>query len=121
MNYFAKILKGYLLAFFIFFLFTVFITLLIKFTAVPESQAALYLLAGLSLSTIFLGLYMGNLIGKHGLMVALAFSLLYTFLVLFAVLCAYSKPINPQSFDVKYAVPVLLGGIGGIIGVNLRK
>lgn len=121
MTYCAKMIKGYVMAFFLFFLFTVLFTLLVKFTAVPESHSALYMLIGLSLSTIFLGLYMGNLIGKHGLMVALGFSLLYTFLVIFAIICAYSKPITMQSFDIKYILPVLTGGIGGIVGVNLRK
>lgn len=121
MNYICKLVKGYFIAFIIFLLATFFITGLIKFTSVSEAYSFYYLLAALSVATLFLGVFSGNLIGRNGLICAAGFSLIFVFLVVFGACCAYFEQISKDTFDLRYIIPVLIGAVGGIIGVNVKK
>lgn len=121
MNYICKLLKGYIIAFIIFFCFTIISTLLVKFTTVPEKYLFYYLIVSLTISTLFLGIFSGKLIGKRGLLSSLGLSALFVFLIIFAITCTYFKELSIHTFDILYILPIIIGGIGGIIGVNVKK
>ncbi|QAT42885.1 TIGR04086 family membrane protein [Aminipila luticellarii] len=121
MNYIYKLLKGYLIAFIIFFVLTILVTCLIKFTSVPEQFSMQYLMAAMCAATLFLGIFSGRLIGKRGLLSAVGLSAVFVFLIVFGINCTYFQDLSLNSFHAPYLFPVALGGIGGIIGVNAKK
>lgn len=121
MNYIFKLVKGYLIAFIIFLILTVVITMFIKFTSMPESLSMYYLLAAICFATLFLGIFSGKLIGKRGLVSAIGLSAIFVFLIIFGINCTYFQDLRLDSFNIQYMIPVAVGGIGGIIGVNAKK
>jgi len=121
MNYLCKLVKGYLLAFIIFLILTTVITVFIKFTSVPESFSVYYLIAAMCIATLFLGVFSGKLIRKKGLLSAIGLSAVFVFLIVFGINCTYFQDLTLNSFRAQYGIPVVIGGIGGIIGVNVKK
>ncbi len=121
MNFICKLVKGYLIAFIIFLILTVAITMFIKFTSMPESFSIYYLIVAMCIATLFLGIFSGKLIGKRGLMSAIGFSAIFVFLIIFGINCTYFQDLTLDSFNIQYMIPVIVGGIGGIIGVNAKK
>ncbi|QIB69460.1 TIGR04086 family membrane protein [Aminipila butyrica] len=121
MNYLYKLVKGYVIAFMLFFLLTVILAFLIKFTSVPESFSIHYLLAAMCIAALFLGVFSGRLIGKRGLLWAAVLSALFIFLLVFSINCMYFQDLSRNTFHPVYLIPVAIGGIGGIIGVNVKK
>lgn len=121
MNYFLKLVKGYLMAFIIFLILTVIITMLIKFTSIPESFSIYYLITAICFATLFLGIFSGKLIGKRGLLSAIGLSAIFVFFIIFGINCTYFRDLTIDSFNIQYMIPVAVGGIGGIIGVNVKK
>lgn len=121
MNYILKFVKGYLMSFSIFLLLSFLLAVCIKFTSMPESIAAYALIGIISVSTLFLGIFSGKIIGKNGLLWALITSGIFVFLIIFGTNCAYFKELSLGNFNIQYLIPVIIGGIGGIIGVNVKK
>lgn len=121
MNYISKLVKGYLIAFIIFFILTAVITLFIKLTSLPESISFYYLIAAMCVAALFLGIFSGKLIGKNGLLSAIGLSIIFVFLIVFIINCSYIQELSLDSFNILYMIPVAIGGIGGIIGVNVKK
>ncbi|QHI73680.1 TIGR04086 family membrane protein [Aminipila terrae] len=121
MNYVYKLLKGYLIAFIIFFILTAVITLFIKFTSTPENLSVYYLITAMCAATLFLGIFSGKLIGRKGLLSAIGLSGIFVFFIIFTINCTYFQDLTLNSFNPQYLFPVAVGGIGGIIGVNAKK
>ncbi len=121
MNYVCKLAKGYVIAFIIFLVLTIVITSIIKVTSIPETFSIYYLIGAMCISTLFLGIFSGKLIGKKGLISALCTSAVFVFLIIFAITCTYFRELSLNSFNILYLLPVIIGGIGGIIGVNAKK
>jgi len=115
-----KLLKGYLLSVVLFMILTIGAALLLKFTALPESTNEICLIVAMSASCLFLGLFVGNLFGKRGILYGLFFSAILMFIIFFLTLLSFSAQFTWDILNWKYAIPILFGAIGGITGANLK-
>ncbi|MFV0517592.1 MAG: TIGR04086 family membrane protein [Aminipila sp.] len=121
MNYLAKMMKGYFISFVIFLLLTILLAFFIKMTSLPEGMSFYYLIASICIATFFLGIFSGKLIGRNGLISAIIISAIFVFLIIFSANCIFFRELSLDSFNPLYLIPVIIGGIGGIIGVNVKK
>lgn len=115
-----KNLKGLLYAFILFILLTLLMSAVIKLTPAPEGWAVYYMIGILSLSCLFLGVYIGNHIKKKGFFYGAVYSAIFLLILIAFYMLAFTTGIEAGTGLLKYLVPILFGSVGGMIGVNLR-
>ena len=117
----GRLLKGYVISAGLFLLFTAVAVLLLKFTSLSEGAGGICLFVSMAAACLFLGLYAGHLFGKRGLLYGLFFSVILIAVILFFILMAFSSKFSPNMLNWKYAIPLICGSVGGILGANLKK
>ena len=87
---------------------------------VSDFLVTVFSLTALVLGAIAAGFTASKLYGKNGLLIGMVVGV-----VLFALILLVSLAINPQSVTIqtliKLVVTVLCAGLGGILGVNLKR
>lgn len=116
-----KNLKGLLYAFILFILLTLLISVIVKLTPAPEGWALYYMVVVLSVSCLFLGVYIGNYIKKKGFVYGALYSVIFLLILLAFYMLAFSTEVDMGIGMLKFLIPVLAGSIGGMIGVNLKN
>ncbi|MEG2323270.1 MAG: TIGR04086 family membrane protein [Anaerovoracaceae bacterium] len=121
MDKFIRIVKGYGMSMVLFGMLTLVMGAILKFTPLQESGSKIYLLLAFCFTCFFVGLYMSSFFQRAGLLVGLIFSAGFIILALIIVASCFQTTIGLSSFSFTYFIPVAAGGIGGIIGANLKK
>lgn len=116
-----KSIKAFIYAIIIFTVFIVVTGLLIRFTPLPERWSSYYVLAGLCLACLFLGMYAGNMMNRRGIIFGLLFAAVFTLIVSILGVLITGTFSEEGIFQLRYLICIIFGGIGGAIGVNLRS
>lgn len=116
-----KNLKGFFYAFILFFLLTLLISTAVKFTPAPEGWSLYYMIGVLSITCLFLGIYIGSCMKRKGLAFGALYSVIFLLILSAFYMLAFSTGIEMGFGLFKYLIPVLFGSVGGMIGVNLRS
>lgn len=114
-----KTIKAFVCAIIIFAVFIVITGLLIRFTPLPERWASFYVLAGLCLSCLFLGIYSGNMMKRRGIIFGALFSVIFILLISILGVLITGTFSEAGIFQLRYLICIIVGGIGGMIGVNV--
>lgn len=121
MDIIRKSLKAYGIAIAIFVFFTFILALVIKYTAFSENWTFIGLIALFAITTFFLGIMEGKIVGKKGLITGFAASLIFILIILFAVGSVFADSFSIKTFDILYVVPLVSGIIGAVAGTNSNK
>ncbi len=117
----VKNLKGLLYAFILFVLLTLLVSVIVKLTPAPEGWALYYMVGVLSVSCLFLGVYIGNYIKRKGFVYGALYSVIFLLILLAFYMLAFSTELDMGMGMLKFLIPVLTGSVGGMIGVNLKN
>lgn len=115
-----RMIKTFLYAFIIFLITVAIFGLLIRFTPSPERWSAYYMLISLSIACFFIGLYAGNMFKKRGVFLGMLFAALFLMLAIIAGVLITGEYSEAGLLQARYLICLICGGLGGIIGVNLR-
>lgn len=121
MNYLFRLIKGYLISLILFLLLGIALSTLILTTDLPENANIYYGLGIMCISTMLFGSYVGRYTAKKGLLTGMLSAIFFMCTLLFCIFLAFLKTINLVFLNPIYALPILFGVIGGIIGVNVKK
>ncbi len=116
-----KTMKGFGISLVIFVVMVTLFAFLLKSTGLPEKWSFLYVLISMSLATMFLGVFLGNLTGGKGLIYGCLGAILFTVIIFYTFNVFFNHSFQFQLAHLRYLVPIIFGGIGGVIGVNLRN
>lgn len=116
-----KNLKGLLYALILFILLTLLISVLVKFTPAPEGWSLYYMIGVLCITCLFLGAYAGNYTKKKGFVYGALYSIIFILILSAFYMLAFNTGIDMGVGLLKYLIPILLGSVGGMIGVNMRN
>lgn len=121
MTTFFKTAKCFLMAFVLFFILSFSAAVLICRGGLCEKNGLICMIGVLTAATVFLGFLLGRIVGKRGLFVAVAASGMFLLMVMTVFFLAFEQVPSIESLKPYYIVPVIFGGIGGIVGVNVKK
>ena len=116
-----RIVKGYILSLGVFLFLTFVLAVILRNTGMPLQFAMPFGILVCTAAAFLFGMVFGSTFEKRGLFFgffsAVLFMGLLTVLAAAAVQAeAVSLPRNPW-----FVIPVIVGGVGGIAGVNLKK
>lgn len=117
-----KVLKIVPVGLLVFFLLSLAGGVLLKISPMPESWGYGYIVAVFSLTCFITSFYMGLGMEKAGLLTGIvtsAFMIIIIFLLI-SVCFNTGKEIS-SLFRIAYLIPLFIGTLGGIIGVNVNK
>lgn len=120
MDRIVKNLKGYLYALVLFFALTWVVSLLIRFTPIPETWSIYYLIFLLCISCLFLGVYSGCHMKRRGFIYGALYSVIFLILIFAIFMLAFSSEIQSGFGLLKYLICIFFGSVGGMIGVNMK-
>lgn len=122
MNVLKRALKAVPLGIVGFFIISLAGSVLLKFTPMPESWGFGYIIFTFTIVCFVTAFYMGTGGEKGGLAIGLC-----TSLVMILIIFSIVSIVSGTGFEIKsvmkiwYIIPVVLGTVGGIIGVNIKK
>jgi len=116
-----KLIKGTVISIVIFAVMSLLAGLLLAVTGLPERYGSVYLMITFSIACAFMGLYVGNLFGRNGLLSGIVFSAVFLGIVLIVVSLCFRAFISTEALTFQYLIPLSFGGIFGIIGTNLKN
>lgn len=116
-----KSLQGILTAMLLFFSITAIFTLLMIHTALSEQGMPYYVLTAACIACLWAGLQIGLIVGKRGLLTGML-SGAGVFILLLALCVGVGlAEFNTALFRPIQMLSLAFGGIGGIIGTNIKK
>ena len=95
--------------------------LVFKVTPLTEAWYHAVIITAMTLSCIFVGTLEGNAVGRRGLLSGIAASILLIFLILVIVNLVFGSGFKPENNDIFLTIPLIAGGIGGVVGTNMDK
>ncbi len=112
--------KAFLISLLILFILIIIIGLMLRYTGMPEKWTFLYVIGALSVSCFSIGLLIGNIVQKRGVLIGLIVSVV--FLVLTIVIASLITGMHPEAglLKLRYLPCIISGGIGGLVGVNIK-
>ena len=114
-------LKGFLYGFLLFTLLTLLVSVGVKLTPAPEGWSLYYMIGVLSLCCLFIGTYFGKHMKRKGILFGGLYSMIFLLILSAFYMLAFSTNLE-FGFDLmKYLVPILVGSVGGMIGVNMQN
>ena len=116
-----KLLKNCALSLLLFLILILIAASILTFTSISSSFSPVISIVILALSCMAMGLLVGSLFGKRGLLVGIASAFLLEILVITAIMMIFSIEISSYDFGIKHIFPILAGAIGGVIGISLKK
>lgn len=121
MEIIRRTLKAYIISVSLFIALSFLLAVMINFTGFRENWTFAGLVCILSAASLVIGIMEGNIIGKKGLLVGAAAAALLVLIILLAVGGVFAGAFGMDSFSIFYAIPVLAGAAGGIVGANLSR
>ena len=112
--------KSFILALICLIMLLALIGALIRFTTLPERWASLYVLGALCVACLFIGVLMGNVIKKKGMLFGALFTVAFLLLILVISVLITGTYSEAGLMQVRFIPCIVFGSIGGMIGVNLR-
>ncbi len=112
--------KSFILALICLIMLLALIGALIRFTPLPERWASLYVLGALCVACLFIGVLMGNVIKKKGMLFGALFTVAFLLLILVISVLITGTYSEAGLMQVRFIPCIVFGSIGGMIGVNLR-
>lgn len=116
-----RICKGYIISLIGFGILTLVGALLMKATPFPEEWGFPFIVAAMTLCSLFVSMYLSSYFQKAGLLIGLASSILLLVLILLIVSACFVSFLNLSMLRLAYLIPVGGGLIGGIWGANMKK
>lgn len=120
MEMLKRIMKASFMVLLVFGILTLILAALICFTPFNEKWTYGGLIAALSISTVLSGVLFGKLVGKKGILVGFAASVLFMLFILFIVNMVFSGRFGIDTLTVYCLIPVMTGIVGGIVGVGSK-
>ena len=121
MEILKRTLKSYLIIIFLFLILSILLAALIAFTGFKEEWIFTALVVILSMVSMGIGVLEGNIFAKRGILIGMAAAILLILIIICAIGGVFAESFSKDSFTPFYIIPVIAGGIGGIIGANLNK
>lgn len=122
MNFIRTSLKGLCFGAVFFFVFSVVGAMLLKFTPFPEEWGYGYCIFMISILCFSLSLIFSLRIQQAGALCGVLTSISVIFLIIFLTSITLKEPLEFHNYmRPSYGIPVLLGILGGILGVNVKK
>lgn len=90
-------------------------------TPLMEAWYHTVIIIAMTLSCIFVGMLEGNAVSKRGLLSGIAASIMLIFLILVIVNLVFDGGFKPENNDIFLTIPLIAGGIGGVVGTNMDK
>lgn len=97
------------------------IGLLLCYGPLPEKGMMNYVLFAMTVSCFLMGLMAGSIAKKRGLFYGAAYAAVFLLAVLLAAFAASGCQDPIGLLNVRWLIALLFGGIGGILGVNLKN
>ena len=94
---------------------------LIRFSPLPERWMLYYVLGSLCIACLFLGLIAGNLMKRRGILFGALYAIIFLLIILLISVFITGTNTENGIFQIRYLLCLLFGGIGGMVGVNLRN
>ena len=116
-----RTIKIQILGLIAFALLSVISALIFMFTPLKEAWYHAVIITAMILSCIFVGILEGNSVGRRGLLSGIAASILLIFLILVIVNLVFGGGFKPENNDIFLTIPLIAGGIGGVVGTNMDK
>lgn len=117
----TRVLKSFLYSMVIFILLIAILGLFIRFTPLPERYMNLYVVFSLSIASLLMGVFAGKIHHRKGLFFGMGYTILFLFLVMIVSVLVTGKPSDHGFLQFRYLICLVCGGVGGMIGVNLRS
>lgn len=121
MGILKKSIKAYLIAASVFIILTFIVALMIRYTSFKEEWSFTGVIVCMAAASLFLGFMEGKIVGKKGLMTGLLSSVIFVLIILVSIGCTFAEFFNPEHFNLTYAIPVVAGIAGSIMGTNSSK
>lgn len=122
MNFVRISLKGLCFGAVFFFAFSIVGAMLLKFTPFPEEWGYGYCIFMISILCFSLSLLFSLQIQRAGALCGILTSIAVIFLVVLLISLALKAPTDFHNYiRPSYGISVLLGMLGGILGVNVKK
>lgn len=116
-----KVLKGFAISIFIFLICSLIFGALLKFTGLPEKWAMYYILMSLCVASAFFGFYMGHILKKRGLLYGFVYAAMLVIAIVYVINTFCAQTFVVELNDLRYLICILFGGIGGMLGVNVKN
>lgn len=122
MNLIRMSLKGLCFGAVLFLVFSIAGAMLLKFTSFPEEWGYGYCIFMISILCFSLSLICSLQIQQAGVLCGILTSIAVIFLVIFLISIAIKEPVEFHNYiRPSYGISILLGVLGGILGVNVKK
>ena len=96
-------------------------SLVFMVTPLTEAWYHAVIITAMTLSCIFVGILEGNAVGRRGLLSGIAASILLILLILVIINLVFDGGLKPENNDIFLTIPLMAGGIGGVVGTNMDK
>lgn len=116
-----KVLKGFILSVCVFLVSSLIFGLLLKFTDLPEKWGMYYILASLCLGSLFFGFYMGHILKRRGVLYGMIYAAMLVIPIVYVITVCLSLEFSIGINDMRYFACLIFGGIGGMLGVNMKN
>ncbi len=117
----VKLLKGCALSCILFLILLLAASLALSFTSLPASFSSPIATAILALCCGLMGYFTAGIFGKRGLLIGMTAAFLLEILLITAIMMFFSMKISDYDLGLRHVLPVLLGGIGGVLGISCEK
>lgn len=116
-----KLLKGCALSCVLFAFLLPVAAAIFSFTSLPSSSSPIIAIVILALCCGSMGYFAANAFGKRGLLTGMAAAFLLEMLLITVVMAFFSMKPTDYDLGLRHLLPVLLGGIGGVMGISYKK
>lgn len=115
---FKKSVKAYGVAIVLYIVLIGVTGLLLCYGPLPEKWIWQYMLAAESVTCLFLGYLAGSIVKKRGLFYGMGYAAVFLLLLLLPTFAAFGDGNPATLVHVSRILPLVCGGVGGILGVN---
>ncbi len=116
-----KTVKVFILAVLLFITLTLMLCTLITFTDFDEDWSYAGMVTALTLSTFVLGFLEAEVIGTRGLFVGITAAAVFMVVILVSISLIFGGDVGDLKQYTILSIPILAGGLGGVVGINRNK
>ena len=116
-----KVCKGYAVSVILFILLTVIAALVFSVTELPMKHSNVFMIIAVTIAAMLFGFFAGGTFEKRGLIVGVCSGCVYVATIVFAVTTALGSKFAGEMMSAVYIIPVILSGISGAAGTNLKS
>lgn len=116
-----RVCKSYAVSMLLFIVLTVVIALIFSFTDLPMKNSSIFVIVALTITSMVFGFFIGGTFQKRGLIVGTCGGCIYVMTLVFAITTALGSAFAGEMMSAVYIIPVILSGISGAAGTNLKS